>query len=257
MIKTSRPFRSVDMLAPFLIMFVFALTQTLCYWVTRNVILSSLLGGVTGVLLLAHPIGLIRLKDAFRPVPLPISATLTGLGAGMVGIAATALLGELARLPDPTALTLVGQLNSPITWLTVGLVGPVCEELLFREGIQGGLTRKNVHPVWAIAISCLFFSLAHANPAQRLAAICSGIVLGSLYHRSQNILLCSLVHITNNMLGLAQLRRLQDGATTAPLLDALGSRPMAWALFAILFICTGMMLKRFFTMERRNGPGIN
>lgn len=257
MAKTPRQPRIADMLMPFLVVFAFALMQTLCYWVTRNVILSSLLSGITSVVLLARPVGPIRLKDAFRPAHMPIRSVLPGIMAGMISIVATALLSELVQLSDPTAHGLVGQLDFPVTWVTVGLTGPICEELLFREGIQGGLTRKGMQPVWAIAVGCLLFSLAHAGSAQRLAAISSGIVLGSLYHRSQNILLCSLVHITNNLLGLIQLRLLQGGATTTPLLDTLKSRLLAWALFAALVICIGVLLWQMFTCKKEITPPSN
>lgn len=250
MVKPGRLHAS-SLLMPFLIVFVFALMQILCYWATRNIILSSLLSGVASVVLLAHPVGPIRLKAAFRPLPLPPSRAILGVGAGIASIAASALLGELAQLPNPAANLFTPLLGNPLTWFTIGLAGPVCEELLFREGIQGGLTRKGMNPVWAVITGALMFSAAHANPAQSLAAICQGIVLGILYHRTQNVLLCSLVHITNNVLGLLQMRQPQNTPAGTFLLDTLGSRPLAWALLAVLYAGAGLMLWRLFSSKAK------
>lgn len=252
MVKTPRPLRTADLLMPFLVVFVFILMQIVCYWATQNILLSSLLGGVISVVLLARPVGPIRLRGAFRPRPLPLPLALLGLGAGILSIAASELLGELTGLPNPTAHTFTPLLGLPLTWIAIGLVGPVCEELLFREGIQGGLTRKGMRPVWAIMMGTLLFSAAHANAAQGLAAICMGVVLGALYHRTQNVLLCGLVHIINNVLGLVQLRLSSGASLSTPLVDALGSRPLAWAVLAVLYACVGLMLWGLFAYRAKD-----
>lgn len=249
MVKTPHSLRTTDLLMPFLVVFVFVLMQLVCYWATRNIILSSLLSGVLSVLLLTRPLGPIRQRQAFRPTRLPVSAAALALGAGVLNIAATALLGELTRLPDASSLTFSGLLGFPLTWITVGVAGPVCEELLFREGIQGGLTRKGMNPVWAIMMGTLLFSAAHNNPAQSLAAVTSGIVLGALYHRTQNVLLCGLVHIINNLAGLLQLSLSKSVDMGTPLLDLLGSRPAAWVLMVVLYGCVAAMLWRLFSRQ--------
>ena len=248
--QTPRPLQASTLLMPFLVVFVFALMQTVCYWATRNIILSSLLSGPVSVMLLTRPVGPIRLRAAFRLKGLPRAATLLGLGAGITGITAASLLGELTQLPNPTAATFTPLLGLPLTWITVGLAGPICEELLFREGIQGGLVRKGMSPVWAIVIGSLLFSLAHANPAQSLAAISMGFVLGALYHRSQNVLLCSLIHVINNVLGLLQLRQYSGHTAATPLLDLLGSRALAWGVLAVLTAAVGLMLWGLFRHKR-------
>lgn len=245
MVKTPSPLRTADLLTPFLVVFVFALMQTVCYWATQNVILSSLLGGLVSVVLLARPVGPIRVKAAFRPKRLPLPVMAMALGAGILNISASALLGELTQLPGPPFFARLS--GNPLTWISVGVVAPLCEELIFREGIQGGLTRKGMHPVWAIMMGTLLFSAVHANPAQSLAAITSGIVLGALYHRSQNVLLCGPVHIINNVLALAQMTLSESADKSTPLLDALGSRPLAWALLVVLYACVAAMLWRLFS----------
>lgn len=250
--KTPNQLRITDFLMPFLIVFVFAMMQFVCYWATQNIILSSLLSGLVSVMLLAQPVGPIRVKAAFRPKGLSLPLAVLGLGAGIINIAATALLGELTQLPGSPSFAFVQLLGNPLTWLTIGLVGPVCEELLFREGIQGGLTRKGISPVWAIMMGSLLFSAAHANPAQSLAAICSGVVLGALYHRTQNVLLCGLVHIINNVLGLLQLALSKSVTIGTPLLDALGSRPLSWTIMVVLYTCVGLMLWRLFAYHARD-----
>ena len=50
--------------------------------------------------------------------------------------------------------------------LGIALVGPVVEELVFREGIQGTMERGGVKPWIAILVSALCFGLIHFNPGR-------------------------------------------------------------------------------------------
>ena len=122
---------------------------------------------------------------------------------------------------------------NPIGMLTIAVLGPVSEELLFRAGVLGGLLKRdaernaerstfnvqrsmfnvqrstfnvqrstfNVRPWRAIMWSALLFSVAHLNPAQMPVAFLLGILLGWAYWRTGSLVAPCLIHILNN--GLA------------------------------------------------------
>ncbi|MCB9201817.1 MAG: CPBP family intramembrane metalloprotease [Flavobacteriales bacterium] len=89
--------------------------------------------------------------------------------------------------------------NYPISaFLTVGIIAPILEELLFRGIILQGLLNKGKSPFLAIFISSLLFGLIHLNPWQLVGAFILGSAIGFVYYRTQSILTAILLHIINN-----------------------------------------------------------
>lgn len=95
-----------------------------------------------------------------------------------------------------------GMRDSVLCMLTLAVIGPIIEELIFREGIQRHLKNAGLSSAWAIGISATLFGVAHANVAQAVAAIMLGIVLGLLYERTGDIRLSAPAHILNNTIGV-------------------------------------------------------
>lgn len=83
------------------------------------------------------------------------------------------------------------------SYLTLAVVAPVTEELLFRRIILTGL-EKNYGAKKAILWSAFFFALFHLNPWQGIGAFLSGILLGWLYVKTKDIWLCIFIHFFNN-----------------------------------------------------------
>ena len=84
-------------------------------------------------------------------------------------------------------------------YVTIGLLAPLSEEIVMRGGILKELLKSQKLSPWgAIAISALFFSLIHMNPAQMPHAFVIGLLLGWMYWRTGSILPCMAYHWANN-----------------------------------------------------------
>ena len=84
-------------------------------------------------------------------------------------------------------------------YVTIGLLAPLSEEIVMRGGILKELLKSTKLSPWgAIAISALFFSLIHMNPAQMPHAFVIGLLLGWMYWRTGSILPGMAYHWANN-----------------------------------------------------------
>lgn len=81
--------------------------------------------------------------------------------------------------------------------LTVGILGPIFEEILFRGLIFGEL-RKITKVRIALVIQAVLFGAMHYDVIQSSYAIVIGILLGFVYYRSNSIIAPMIVHIAIN-----------------------------------------------------------
>ena len=93
-------------------------------------------------------------------------------------------------------------LQQPWSLLLLVVVGPLCEELVFRAGIQQSLRNSGLHPLLAAVVSASAFALVHGNLAQGIPAFTVGILLGILYNCTGNLWLCLPAHMANNLLAV-------------------------------------------------------
>lgn len=108
-------------------------------------------------------------------------------------------------LSDSGTGALFGEMKSDaIGVMMLVFIGPLVEELAFREGIQRTLTERFM-PVMAALVSAATFGIIHFNPLQTVSALVLGLVLGLLYMRAGDIRLCLICHILNNGLGVLLL----------------------------------------------------
>lgn len=96
--------------------------------------------------------------------------------------------------------TMVGQ---PVwlLFLTVGVLAPVAEELVFR-GLVFRRMKDWMKPGAAIVLSSLIFGLYHGNMVQFLYATLMGMILAVIYHRTGTLWTSILAHITANLWSL-------------------------------------------------------
>ena len=121
-------------------------------------------------------------------------------------------------------------------YFAIGLLAPVCEELVFRGAILRALLRWTPRHWLAIAISALLFALIHANPAQMPHAFLIGLLLGWLYYRTDSIVPGIVYHWVNNSIAYVVYNFYPD--PQMKLLDLFGSqRSVAAAvLFSLLIL---------------------
>jgi membrane protease YdiL (CAAX protease family) len=92
---------------------------------------------------------------------------------------------------------------SPILMiLSVLIIAPIYEEVIFRGIILKGMVRK-MNPTLAIVISSLFFAILHLNIPQGINAFLLALVIGSIYLNTRSIYLSIFAHFVNNSVGIS------------------------------------------------------
>lgn len=82
--------------------------------------------------------------------------------------------------------------------LIVGVVvGPACEELVFRGVLYGNL-RKKMRIGLAIGINTLIFTVLHDTYPKAASALLTSIIVCSLYEKTGSLLLCIVIHGASN-----------------------------------------------------------
>lgn len=164
-------------------------------------------------------------------------AVLTWCAIAAVGavIPSTWLQEQLPELPNLAEQQLDMILRDRWGYFAVGLLAPVCEELVFRGAVLRALLRWTPRHWTAIAISALLFALVHANPAQMPHAFVIGLLLGWLYYRTDSVVPGVVYHWVNNSVAYVLYNFYPD--STLRLIDILGSqRSVAAAICFSLFI---------------------
>jgi CAAX prenyl protease-like protein len=131
-------------------------------------------------------------------------------------------LAPLASTPEAASFT-----AAPLAWLAVGAVGPVAEELLFRERLLGALRAQG--PVARVVVSSALFAIPHREPWWMLGAWLLGLWLGALALAQRGVALCVGYHAGVNLAGLAAGAPLRPRATCAAAAIA-SAGPMCAAL---------------------------
>lgn len=131
-------------------------------------------------------------------------------------------------------------------YLSIGLLAPLAEELVFRGAILRSLLRWVKQPWVAIVISAVFFAVAHLNPAQLPHAFLVGLLLGWMYYRTDSIVPCVVYHWVNNTVAYVMYNLYPNADLT--LVDLFGSERTA--LMAVGFsLC--LLLPALFQLNMR------
>ena len=109
-------------------------------------------------------------------------------------------------LPDFMEDTFMDMGNEPLGVLSMALVAPLVEEMMFRGAIQGYLMRRCSNPWTAIVVSALVFGVIHMNPVQVVYATLLGLVLGWIYYRTRSLLPVIAGHVLNNSVAVASMK---------------------------------------------------
>lgn len=136
------------------------------------------------------------------------------VGVLQVAIGLSALL-ENFQLSDNGSQAIFQEMtHNAFCLLLLCVVGPLCEELVFRVGILRPLYRHRVPPLLAAGISALAFAVVHGNLVQGIPAFIIGFILGLLYLRTGNLWLCLPAHIANNTFAVIFMQHNEVELTT-------------------------------------------
>jgi membrane protease YdiL (CAAX protease family) len=95
--------------------------------------------------------------------------------------------------------------NPVAAFLSVVIVGPIVEEILFRGLIYGAL-EKRLRVSGAILVSSFLFALVHLQVVYFIPIFCLGLVLGWARWKANSLGLPILIHVLNNGVALLFLR---------------------------------------------------
>jgi membrane protease YdiL (CAAX protease family) len=108
----------------------------------------------------------------------------------------------------------------------------LCEETLFRGGLQNFLTRSIKMPWLSIIIVSLIFSIVHFSFYGFLPRMFLGVMLGLIFQYTGSIWLCILAHFFNNALAITQLYYYTShGKSLKDVADQ--NTPFFWGLVAL------------------------
>jgi membrane protease YdiL (CAAX protease family) len=142
-------------------------------------------------------------------------------------------------------LTLQNLKDYLIALLVMALIPAVCEEALFRGGLQNYLTRWSKNPWLSIVIVSVLFSAAHFSFYGFLSRLFLGIVLGFIYHYSGRLWLSITAHFLNNALAVTAIYVMKQQGNTIE--TAVAKTDSSWiGVFAIpIVIAMLIYFKRY------------
>lgn len=123
--------------------------------------------------------------------------------------------------------------------LIMAFLPALCEETLFRGGLQNFLTRSTGRPWVSVIIVSVIFSLVHFSYYGFLPRFFLGAVLGFIYHYSGKLWLSILAHFINNALAITVLyASLKEGRQISEIINEDKTGGGWWGLFLLPVLVT-------------------
>ena len=152
------------------------------------------------------------------------------------------LCSEFIGLPDLMQDTFRAMSRNVFGIISITIMAPLVEELLFRGAIQGYMLRKGMKPLNAILIASAIFGIVHMNPIQIPFAFAIGLIFGWLYYRTGSVVPGIIGHFINNSIACLQMATLTEEEFNTTTIEWLGVGP-TYALFTLsLAVMIGMFL---------------
>lgn len=153
---------------------------------------------------------LIYKKDAMKDSKLSIKFSKVAFGWILVGIIAVFLAQTIGSMLDKSIFHLTTQsVNtssniesvaiSPLALVSIVILAPLVEELVFRYAVINILSRK-FNKIGCILISSLFFSIMHFDFPFVFGYFLIGLVLAVIYVRTNRLLVSFVVHASMNLI---------------------------------------------------------
>ncbi|MCW9134296.1 CPBP family intramembrane metalloprotease [Bacillus paramycoides] len=119
--------------------------------------------------------------------------------AQMIGSFIDKSLFQLSTQSENTSNTVAAAAISPIAIVSIVILAPLVEELVFRYATMNILMKK-FKEVGSIVISALFFAIMHFDFPFILGYFLIGIVLAAIYVHSNRLLVSFIVHASMNLI---------------------------------------------------------
>ncbi len=118
--------------------------------------------------------------------------------AQMVGSILDKSVFQLTTQSTNTSSTVAGVAVSPVALISIVLLAPLVEELVFRYAAINILIHK-FNKTWSIIISSLVFSIMHFDFPFVFGYFLIGLVLAVVYVRTNRLLVSFFVHASMNL----------------------------------------------------------
>ncbi len=151
------------------------------------------------------------------------------------------LLIEQAGIPNTMEDTFIAMSRNPFGLLSIALLAPILEEMLFRGAIEGRMLRMFRNPWTAIVVSSLIFGVVHMNPAQIPFAFLLGMMFGWLYYRTGSMLPGIVGHVLNNSVAAANMILYGNATLEEQVQDKLSMWLWAAVAFAVFIVATAWL----------------
>ena len=131
----------------------------------------------------------------------------------------------------------------------------LCEETLFRGGLQNFLTRSTKMPWVSILIVSILFSAAHFSFYGFLSRLFLGMILGLLYQYSGKLWLNIIAHFFNNALAITMIYALKSQGQS--LKQAIGENGSSgwWGIFLLPAVIGLFIIFKKLTEQPKEIPG--
>ena len=181
-----------------------------------------------------------------RPWSVMLWSVITALGMIVPSVWMAEQMPDLPNIVEQEFTTL---LSNRWGYITIGLLAPIAEEVVFRGAILRSLLKWNQNCWIGIAISAALFALSHMNPAQMPHAFLAGLLLGWMYYRTGSIIPGVAFHWVNNSVAYVvyNLSKAAYGTADLKLAELIGEQRV---LLAVVFsLC--MLLPAIYQLNMR------
>ncbi len=152
---------------------------------------------------------------------------------GLIMVLATSIVVEpvVNFFPD-TYLDSLSHIMGAGGWMmiTMLVMAPIMEEILFRGIIQDALTAK-YGPFRGIIIASAVFGIVHINPPQAINAFFVALMLGYVYYLTQSLVPVIFIHAVNN--AISYFSWILNDQKIVPTSEMVSNQTLYYILYAI------------------------
>lgn len=186
-----------------------------------------------------------NLKEGFDPIAILLGVVLI--------FAISVILLPLEEVLSPDSRTFPDGFG---TLLTVVLLAPIFEEMIFRARLYNILSR-NTSPLMSASLSAIAFGVVHLEPIVVIEALLVGVVLSYFYLSKCSIFTPIILHIFNNAFAYALVMLSYNGKSLRELIGNSADVHLGVYLLCSLIVVVGSaFIIRFFVLEKRRMRGI-
>ncbi|MEH0153058.1 type II CAAX endopeptidase family protein [Limibacter armeniacum] len=169
-------------------------------FVTREFIIPTFVVLITLFLLMFyHVINIkrgVKPKYFFRHTNIR-EAVLFSFPIVLFSIGVEAPINELIYHYNDKTAVIDSPFTSLFTFISMSLIGPIIEELIFRNIFLSGLLTR-FSPKKAIIISAILFGIVHIELYKIVWSTIFGLYIGYVFYKTNNLTLTSIIHIAVN-----------------------------------------------------------